>query len=71
LKEWTTGSKIIVATGLLISVVSSQAMNLKPGFNHEYTKKHKNLQTLTKKNQLSVLVTSKKLETLSISLVKL
>jgi hypothetical protein len=29
------GSKDFVAKGLLISVVSSQAMNLKAGFNHE------------------------------------
>jgi hypothetical protein len=35
LREWATGSKDIVAKGLLISVVSSQAMNLKSGFNHK------------------------------------
>jgi hypothetical protein len=33
--EWAIGSKEIVAKGLLISVVSSQAMNPKPGFNQE------------------------------------
>jgi hypothetical protein len=48
-------SKNIVATGLLISVVSIQEMKLKTRL---YMKKHKELQSLTVKNQLTVLGTS-------------